>query len=102
VHALLGETRAVRQLLEAPRPPVRPESVPLVEAARVLGCSKRRVEQLLKEGSLRAGPRFGKRAMVTVESIEAALQPKRRSATRRNAREAAGRQWLPIDRTRLR
>jgi hypothetical protein len=104
MHALLGETRAVRQLLEAPRSPVRPESVPLVDAAKLLGCSKRRVEQLLKAGVLRAGPRFGKRAMVTVESIESALRPaaRDRCALPRGSRRAPGQGWLRVDRSALR
>ena len=102
LDALLKEAQLTRELLEHPRPHVRVDSLPLAEAAKVLGCSLRRVEQLLKIGLLRPGRKYGKRGMVTLESIELAMRPMqtprpplRRAPQRRN-------RWRPIDRALLR
>ncbi len=102
LDALLKEAQVTRELLERPRPHVRVESVPHVDAAKVLGCSLRRVEQLLKSGVLRPGRKYGKRGMVTLESIELALQPMPalRSRSRRAARGPI--RWQPINRALLR
>ncbi len=45
------------------------------EAAAHLRCSRRRVFELLADGTLTRGPKYGKRTVVTAESVEAALQP---------------------------
>lgn len=45
------------------------------EAAARLHCSRRRVFQLLADGTLVRGPCYGKRTVITLESVEAALAP---------------------------
>ena len=45
------------------------------EAAKELRCSRRRVFDLLADGTLTRGPRFGKQTVVTAESVAAALEP---------------------------
>ncbi len=104
LDALLREAQATRELLQTPRPHVAVQSIPLVEAAKLLGCSLRRVEQLLKNGVLKAGRKYGRRGMVTLESISQALQPIKCApgSSRRTARRASALRWQPIDRAHLR
>lgn len=45
------------------------------ESAARLHCSPRRVYELLASGLLARGPRYGKRTVVTEESVVAALVP---------------------------
>jgi hypothetical protein len=49
----------------------RQAAVPVLEAARRLGCSRARVFELLKRGELKRAPSFGKSTMVDVASIDA-------------------------------
>jgi hypothetical protein len=53
------------------------------DAARMLRCSRRRVFQLLAAGELERVERLGKHTLVTVESINARLGRKQRSAKRK-------------------
>jgi len=102
LDALLEEARATRELLQSPRPTLRVESIPTVEAAKVLGCSLRRVEQLLHAGVLDSGRRYGKRGMVTIESVERAMRAVERPTSRVRRSPERERGWKPIDRARLR
>jgi excisionase family DNA binding protein len=43
------------------------------EAAARLRCSRRRVFELLAAGTLARGPKYGRRTVITAESVEAAL-----------------------------
>lgn len=43
------------------------------EAAARLRCSRRRVFELLTDGTLVRGPKYGRRTVITTESVEAAL-----------------------------
>lgn len=43
------------------------------QVAERLRCSRRRVFELLQDGTLTRGPRFGRCTVVTLESVEAAL-----------------------------
>lgn len=55
-----------------------------VEAvAEKLGCSRRRVFQLLAEGVLDRAPRFGRRLRIYAASVDRALTPKAPRARRR-------------------
>jgi excisionase family DNA binding protein len=45
------------------------------EAASRLRCSRRRVFELLAAGTLARGPKYGRRTVITAESVEAALAP---------------------------
>jgi excisionase family DNA binding protein len=45
------------------------------QAAERLGCSRRRVFELLAAGKLKRAAKLGRRAMVTVASVDRALQP---------------------------
>ncbi|WP_426751574.1 hypothetical protein [Myxococcus sp. Y35] len=45
------------------------------EAAARLRCSTRRVFELLSDGTLVRGPKFGRKTVITAESVEAALVP---------------------------
>jgi hypothetical protein len=64
------------------------------ETADLLRCSRRRVFELIAEGTLVRGPRYGRRTVVTLESIEAALavgtdaRGGKRCAVRRRVRTA--------------
>lgn len=102
LDALLVEARTTRELLQAPHPVVRSEAIPTSDAAQVLGCSIRRVEQLLRAGILDRGRRYGKRGTVTVASVERAMRtaPSTGPPPRRTAERERG--WKPIDRARLR
>lgn len=102
LDALLVEARATRELLQAPRPTVRVEAIPITEAAQVLGCSIRRVEQLLGAGVLDRGHRYGKRGTVTVASIERAMRAAPSPSPRPRGAAERQRGWRSIDRARLR
>ncbi|MCY1077406.1 hypothetical protein [Archangium lansingense] len=43
------------------------------ESAARLRCSRRRVFELLADGTLTRGPKYGRRTVITAESVEAAL-----------------------------
>jgi excisionase family DNA binding protein len=43
------------------------------EAATRLRCSRRRVFELLADGTLQRGPKYGKQTVITAESVAAAL-----------------------------
>jgi len=43
------------------------------EAATRLRCSRRRVFELLADGTLARGPKYGRRTVITAESVAAAL-----------------------------
>lgn len=43
------------------------------EAAQALHCSRRRVFELLADGTLARGPKYGRRTVITAGSVEAAL-----------------------------
>lgn len=58
------------------------------DAAKRLVCSKRTIRTLVREGRLQPAPRFGRQAVVTLESIEALLNPKPRPVPERRAPKA--------------
>lgn len=45
------------------------------EAAARLRCSRRRVFELLADGTLARGPKYGRQTVITADSVEAALAP---------------------------
>lgn len=45
------------------------------QAAQMLGCKRRRVFQLLADGTLQRAPRFGREIRILTVSVEAALTP---------------------------
>ncbi|WNG37880.1 helix-turn-helix domain-containing protein [Archangium violaceum] len=45
------------------------------EAAARLRCSRRRVFELIADGTLTRGPKYGRRTVITAESVAAALEP---------------------------
>ncbi|MCP3137536.1 hypothetical protein [Pyxidicoccus xibeiensis] len=45
------------------------------QAASRLRCSRRRVFELLAAGTLVRGPKYGRRTVITAESVNAALVP---------------------------
>jgi hypothetical protein len=51
------------------------ELLDVEEAADWLRCSRRRVFQLIADGTLTKGPKYGRRTVVTTESVAAALAP---------------------------
>lgn len=60
-----------------------------VEAvAEILGCKRRRVFELLADGTLERAPRFGRQLRVFAASVDRALTPT--PAKRRAARRSAG------------
>jgi len=104
LDALLVEARVTRALLEAPPPAMRRESITCSEAADLLGCSVRRIEQLVGTGTLERGRRYGKKGMVTLASVEKALQPvpDRPVRSGQPARQPIRQGRQLIDRARLR
>lgn len=44
-------------------------------AAEMLGCKRRRVFQLLADGTLERAPRYGRELRIYTASVERALQP---------------------------
>ena len=101
VEAVRDVARALSSRTEppAPTPNAKAFGVSYAAAATALGCSKRRVEQLLKKGVLEAAPRFGKSGRITVESLENAQAPKR--VGKAPAKPSTG-SWKQIDRGALR
>lgn len=56
------------------------------QTCELLGCKRRRVFQLLSDGTLERAPRYGRSLRIYRVSVERALQPKRQSARRRARR----------------
>lgn len=63
------------------------------QVAERLGCSRRRVFQLLADGTLERAPRFGRRVRVFGASVERALAP----PPARGRRRRAGPDWNLAD-----
>lgn len=60
--------------------------VSVEQAAATLGCSRRRVFQLLAEGILERAPRYGRSLRIYTASVERALRPA--APKRRKKRQA--------------
>lgn len=61
------------------------EVVSVEQVAEILGCKRRRVFQLLADGTLERAPRFGRSLRIYRASVDRALTPtpaKRRAARR--------------------
>jgi excisionase family DNA binding protein len=50
-----------------------PTLLTVEEAAQALRCSRRRVFELLADGTLARGPKYGRQTVITAGSVEAAL-----------------------------
>ncbi len=71
------------------------------EAAQLLGCSRRRVFQLLADGTLDRAPRYGRALRIDRESVERALQepaPKPGRKRRTPSAEIARPEDVPVPR----
>lgn len=60
------------------------ETLSVEETAERLGCSRRRVFELLADGVLDRAPRYGRQIRIYEASVDRALAP-RRAQRRRNA-----------------
>lgn len=71
--------------------------VTIEQAGEILGCSRRRVFQLLADGTLERAPRFGRQLRIYRASVDRALAP---PVKRPRHRRAAG--WsiddVPLER----
>lgn len=93
---ILAELRTLRsvvevqgqELLELRRGLAVPPSVsmPVEDAARVLGCGKTQVFALLRNGTLKRGKSVGRRTMVTRASVDELQGARRASTPQRPAR----------------
>ncbi len=69
----------LRELQRNRAPAERPEAMTIDEAAARMGCSRTRVFDLLRDGTLQRARRLGRHQMILASSIESAMaQPKRR------------------------
>lgn len=59
------------------------------EAAQALRCSRSRVFELLADGTLARGVRYGRRVVITAESVQAALEAPPPEAPRHRRRTRA-------------
>lgn len=64
--------------------------VSVEQAAQTLGCSRRRVFQLLADGTLERAPRYGRSLRIYTASVVRALTPRGKAAKKRNAPSPAG------------
>jgi hypothetical protein len=62
------------------------ETVTIERCAEILGCSRRRVFQLLADGTLERAPRYGRGIRVLGASVERALGPTASKPGRRKRR----------------
>lgn len=67
------------------------ETASVEQVCEVLGCSRRRVFQLLADGTLERAPRFGKALRIFRASVDRALAPT--PAKRRKARMPSPAGW---------
>lgn len=70
------------------------EVLSVAEVGERLGCSRRRVFDLLKDGTLERAPRYGREIRIYAASVDRALAPKK--AQRKRAIRA-GRVWSKAD-----
>lgn len=71
----------VRRIVESTPPQFHNPTLSVAEAAQVLGCRRRKVFYLLKEGALVGTPKIGRERRITRDSVEELLaaseQPRR-------------------------
>lgn len=60
------------------------------QVCETLGCKRRRVFQLLADGTLERAPRYGKSLRIYEESVRRALQPKPVKRRKQRAPSPAG------------
>jgi excisionase family DNA binding protein len=60
------------------------------EAGNVLGCKRRRVFQLLADGTLERAPRYGREIRIFASSVERALRPVAENGRKRRVTKPGG------------
>lgn len=100
----MGATRPIARADLAPGIMIDGPTVTIDRAAELLHCSRARAWQLLAQGVIMRAPRYGRRTVVTTESVHAAAlgmteaPPTPRPRRRRGSAHLAEELWAAVSR----
>lgn len=69
----------------------------VLQVAEILGCKRRKVFELLADGTLERAPRYGREIRIYAESVNVALAPQRDAVRKARAHRVATERINPAD-----